>query len=124
PRLVQGGGHLRGPRAVLPGFGRGRDRRLPRADREAGPHRLAGGHRGLDPALLSLSTPRRWLRHRRLLWRPSLVRAGRERSPAGPRGPPARAEGDHRTGLQPHLGPASLVPAGAVGPPRERVPGL
>ena len=72
----------------------------------------------LAAALLPVAVARRRVRHRRLPERPPVVRDGgrlqgfpRRRARAGP-------PGDDRTGRQPHLRPAPLVPARAPGAAR------
>ena len=96
--------------------------RLPRPHREArlppGPRR----HRDLAAAVLPVAAQGRRLRHRRLHQRPSRLRHAARRPPADPRGAPARPAGHHRARLQPHLGPASLVPARTPGAPRAAPP--
>ena len=78
--------------------------RLPRRPRR---------HGALAPPLLPFARARRRLRHRRLHRRPPRHRHARglRRAPRG--GASARTPRHHRAGPQPHLGPASVVPAGA-----------
>ena len=111
--LVQGRGHLRGPRPGLQRQERRWHRRLCRAHRQA---RLPAGsrrHRALAAAVLSVAVARRRLRHRRLHRRQSRLRHARRRPAARQGGAQARPPRHHRAGHQPHLRPASLVPARA-----------
>ena len=78
-----------------------------------------GRHRALAAAVLPLALARRRLRHRRLHQRPPGLRHPRGLQGLPRRGPPARAQGDHRAGDQPHVGPAPLVPARPPGPARQ-----
>ena len=116
PLLVQGRGDLPDPRQGVLRRQRRRDRRLRGHDRQARLHPGAGRLGDLAAALLPLAAARRRLRHRRLPHHPPVLRHAQGRAAADPRGAPARAAGDHRAGDQPHLRPASLVPARAPGP--------
>ena len=71
-----------------------------------------GRHRDLAAAVLSLAAARRRLRHRRLRVDQSVLRHDEGLQGLRRRGAPARPAGHHRAGHQPHLRPASLVPAG------------
>ena len=69
----------------------------------------------LAAAVLSLAAARRRLRHRRLPPRQPGLRHDARLPALRPGGPPARPPRHHRARHQPHLGPASLVPARAAG---------
>ena len=109
--LVPGRRDLRAPRAGVSGQQRGR-RGRPRGARAAprshpGPRR----DRRVAPAVLSLAAPGRRLRHLRVQGDPSRVRDDARLPHAAEGGAPARPEGDHRGGDEPHLGRAPVVPA-------------
>ncbi len=68
-------------------------------------------HRPVAAAVLPVAAARRRLRHRRLHHRqPDLRQPGRFQA-LSRRGPPPRPARHHRTGRQPHLRPAPVVPA-------------
>ncbi len=123
-RLVQGRRHLPVARQGVPGRQRRRGRGLRRADRSS---RLRGATRRrhhLDAALLPLAAARRRLRHRRLHLGEPCLRADGRLQAAGPGGPQAKPQGDHRAGDQPHLRSAPLVPARPQGQARQPGPRL
>ena len=70
-------------------------------------------HRDLAAAVLSVAVARRRLRHRRLPRHQPGLRHHARLPAFRRRGAQARHPRHHRAGDQPHLGPASLVPAGA-----------
>ena len=80
PRLVQDGGLLRGPGALVPGHQRRRHRRLPRAHREARLPPVARRRLPVGAAVLHLAAARRRLRRRRLHQHPPGVRDRRATS--------------------------------------------
>ena len=84
--------------------------------REARLHRRARRQHDLAAAVLSLAAPRRRLRHRRLPRRPSRLRHDDRREALHRGRARARHPRHHRAGHQPHLRPASLVPARARAP--------
>ncbi len=69
----------------------------------------------LAAAVLSLAAAGRRLRHSRLSQHQSVLRQHARRQAPDPRGAPARPARHHRAGHQPHLRPASLVPARTPG---------
>ncbi len=73
-------------------------------------------HRALAAAVLSVAAQGRRLRHRQVSRHPSRPTARCATSAAGARLPRSRHPGHHRAGHQPHVRPASLVPAR---PPRQ-----
>ena len=75
-------------------------------------------HGDLAAAVLPVAAARRRLRHRRLPQRQSGLRHDARLPQLRARGARARPPGHHRAGHQPHLGPASLVPARAPAPSR------
>ena len=77
-----------------------------------------GRHRALAAAVLSLALEGRRLRHRRLPGRSPDVRHAARLPHFPPRGARPRPARDHRTGAQPHVRRASLVPARADAPSR------
>ena len=87
-----------------------RHRRFPGADPEARLPAGPGRHLSLAAAVLPFAAAGRRLRHRRLHERPSALRHDGRFQDVPRCGPRARPAGDHRTGDQPHLRPASLVP--------------
>ncbi|CAA9331956.1 MAG: GH13_16 / GH13_36 / GH13_4 / GH13_23 / GH13_ 17 / GH13 / GH13_31 / GH13_40 / GH13_30 / GH13_29 / G H13_35 / GH13_20 / GH13_2 / GH13_34 / GH13_18 / GH13 _21 / GH13_10 / GH13_1 / GH13_19, partial [uncultured Gemmatimonadaceae bacterium] len=119
PALVQGRGDLPDARQGVPRQQRRRLRRLQGAHRAARLHRGAGRQLRLAPPLLPVAAQGRRLRHRAVRGDPRAVRHDRRLPRLPARGPPARAAGDHRAGDQPHLRPAPLVPARALGPQGE-----
>ena len=90
-------------------------RRFRRPDLQARLHRRSRRQHDLAAAVLSVATPRRRLRHRRLSRRASGLRHAGRCQALHRRGACARHAGDHRAGGQPHLRPASVVPARAAG---------
>src|SRR4029453_11480836 len=114
-RLVQGRGLLRGPRQGVHGRQRRRRGRLRGAHRAARLRPGAWRRLPLDPADVSLAAPRRWLRHRRLLRHPSLVRDGAGLPEVPRRRPRARPARHRRPRHKPHLRPAPVVPGLAIG---------
>ena len=89
---------------------------LPGHHRAAGPCRPARRRRGLAVADLSVADGRHGLRRLGLHRDRPGVRHARRLRPADRARARARAQGDHRPGAQPHLGPASLVRREPVGP--------
>ena len=85
-------------------------------DRQARLHRRPRRQHDLAAAVLSLAAPRRRLRHRRIPRRASRLRHDGRRQALHRRGACARPARHHRAGDQPHLRPASLVPARAAAP--------
>ena len=113
--VVQGRDHLPAACQVVLRCQQRRHRRFYRPDLQARLHRRSRREHDLAAAVLSLATPRRRLRHRRLSRRASRLRHAGRRQALHRRGACARHAGDHRAGGQPHLRPASVVPARAAG---------
>ena len=94
--------------------------------RDPGPSGRSGLARGrcpVDLAVLPVAHGRLRVRRQRLLRRRPHLRHPRRLRRAGRGRPLARAQGDHRLGPQPHLGPAPLVRRRRVGT-RQRPPQL
>ena len=109
-RLVQGRHLLRGPRQGLHGRQRRRDRRLRRSHRPARLPARSGGRLPVAPAHVRLAPARRRLRHRRLLHlHPSYGTVAEFRTLLDGR-PRARPPGHRRSGHEPHLRSAPVVP--------------
>ena len=112
-RLVSGRDRLPAAHQGVLRFRRQRHGRFRRSHRPARLHRQPRRDGDLAAALLPLAAARRRLRHRRL----PLGQSGLRHHAGFPafrrRGAQARHPRHHRAGHQPHLGPASLVPAGA-----------
>ena len=113
--VVQGRDHLPTACQVVLRCQQRRHRRFYRPDLQARLHRRSRREHDLAAAVLSLAAPRRRLRHRRLSRRASRLRHAGRRPALHCRGACARHAGDHRAGGQPHLRPASMVPARAAG---------
>ena len=82
--------------------------------REARLSARPGRHGHLAAAVLSVAAAGRRLRHRRLHRRPSALRHAGRFPGVSARGASPRPAGHHRAGAEPHLRPASLVPASAA----------
>ena len=112
--MVPRRGRLRAARARVRRQRRRRHRRLrgahPQARLPAGPRH----HRDLAAAVLPVAAARRGLRHLRLPRHQPRVRQPAPVPALPRRGAPARPARHHRAGAQPHLRPASVVPAGAA----------
>ena len=113
PALVQGRGHLPGQRQGVLRLQRRRRRRLQGPDVQARLHPRPRRQHDLADAVLSVAAARRRLRHCRLSQHPPAVRHAQRLPRDAARSAPARAEGDHRAGHQPHLRRASVVPGRA-----------
>ena len=107
--LVQKRGLLLPGREHVHGRRRRRRGRLRRPAAPAGLPVRSGGHRPVVAAVPAFAQPRRRLRHQGLLRRRSAPRQPGRLRRIHPAGPAAGHPRDHRSGDQPHLGPAPVV---------------